>query len=121
MKAIYVSNKADSGKSYAELIVTGKKTWEIRKNNTRFRGRLGVIDANCNLLGTVELYKVLGPFTAEEIGSRREHCSTFYRLKKYSKGKRCLYAWILRNPKKYTKPKKVKVQFKNQFDWIETN
>jgi len=121
MKTLHISNKADSGKSYAELIVSGRKTWEIRKHNTRFRGRFGVIDATPRLLGTVELYKVLGPFAAKEISAKKEHCSNFSRLKKYSKGKRCLYAWILRNPKKYARPKKVKVQFKNQFDWIETN
>ena len=113
MKTLFVSNNSDSGQNYAQLIVSGKKTVEVRKHNTDVKGRIRIIDSSGMLLGTAELYKVEGPFTAKQLAEMKGHCSTLKRMQKYSKAKKCLYAWLLKNPKK-TKPKKVKIKFRNQ-------
>ena len=118
MKSLYISNASNSGKSYAHLIVSGKKTIEVRKHNTGIRGRIGIVDGKGNLLGTTELYKVESPFTAKELSKMKGHCSTEKRMQKYSKGKKCLYAWHLKNAKKAKKPKKIRLKFRNQWDWI---
>jgi hypothetical protein len=119
MKALYISNKNDSGKSYASLIISGKKTIEVRKHNTSVRGKIGIVDGNASLLGTVTLHQVKGPFTAKELSKMKGHCSTPKRVLRYSKCKRCLYVWHLKNAKKL-KPIKITLKFKNQWDWIDT-
>lgn len=120
MKALFVSNVSDSGKSYAELIVLGKKTIEVRKHKTNVRGRVGFVDAKANLVGTAKLYKIEGPFTAKQLAQKQGHCSTLKRMQNYSKGKKCLYAWHLKNARKPKNPRKIVLKFENQYDWIET-
>jgi predicted transcriptional regulator len=91
---------------YASWIVEGKKVWEIRKSNTKIRGEIIVI-SNKQALGKVEIVDVLGPFTPEELAKHEDkHLANYEFLKKYSKGKK-LYAWVLKNPTKFKKPKKV--------------
>ncbi len=94
---------------FASLIVDGKKTWEIRKIPPYVSGVVGVIDGDRDvLLGTVEITGFLGPFTLKELMKHQEkhHGGGF--LKQYGRGNIPLYAWILRNPVKFSKPLRVK-------------
>jgi len=94
---------------YATLIVNGKKTWEIRKNPTKIRGRILIISQG-KAIGSVELVDVIGPFTVEELSEhfdKHQVDSNF--LEEYSKGK-LLYAWVLKNPHIFEKPISVKLK-----------
>ena len=90
---------------YASYIVSGIKTWEIRRYRPRHRGRIGIVSKE-GLLGTVELVTVHGPFTVEEL-LHKEHWErhradeTF--LRKYARGEP-LYVWELRAPHRFPKP-----------------
>ncbi len=103
---------------YATYIVQGKKRWEIRKHPTRVRGRVAVIRGN-EVLGTVEIRDVHGPFTVEELlGDEHyaKHLADPRFLKKYAKGQ-SLYAWELENPREYEAPKPFKAK-QGQRTWI---
>ncbi|ADC64386.1 protein of unknown function DUF437 [Ferroglobus placidus DSM 10642] len=93
---------------YASMIVRGEKVWEIRKQNTKIRGKILII-SNGYVIGEVEIVDVLGPFTPEELAKFEElHRVSEEDLKEYSQGKK-LYAWVLKNPREYGEKKKVEV------------
>ena len=93
---------------YATWIVEGKKIWEIRKQNTKIRGEILIINKR-RALGRVKLVDVLGPFTAEELVKHKDkHLADYEFLKLYSKGKP-LYAWVLSDAEKFDNPKKVEI------------
>lgn len=88
---------------YASLIVDGKKVWEIRKRSTRHRGPLGIVTGG-RLIGQVDLIGVKGPFSVEELLKHPEkHLAEEAFLRAYA-GEAPLYAWVLANPQRYTKP-----------------
>ena len=104
---------------YASLIVDGLKTWEIRKNRTRVRGRILIINKGY-VKGSVELYDVKGPFTAEElIVYKNYHHAPQDFLISYSNGKK-LYAWLFRNPIKLNQPIKINIPQGAQV-WVRIN
>ncbi|MEM7813427.1 MAG: ASCH domain-containing protein [Candidatus Aenigmatarchaeota archaeon] len=116
MRALQVANISDEGKPYAELIVSGKKTWEIRNRNTRIRGRIGIVFGD-KLVGTVEIVRTIGPASPEYLATFPHHMSTLERMRRYAKG-RPLYAWVLKNAKKFKKPIGIKLRYVNKYDWV---
>lgn len=93
---------------FASLIVEGKKVWEIRKSRTKTRGEILIL-SNGKAIGKAELVEVLGPFTPEELAEHEDkHRVSIEFLREYSNGKP-LYAWVLRNGKKFKKPKDVEM------------
>ncbi|MEZ0321801.1 MULTISPECIES: ASCH domain-containing protein [unclassified Thermus] len=88
---------------YASFIVDGRKTWEIRKRQTRHRGPLGIITGGY-LIGQADLLDVQGPFTVEELLAHPEkHLAEEAFLRAYA-GEQPLYAWVLHNAFRYEKP-----------------
>jgi hypothetical protein len=79
------------------------------KKITETRGKIGILDKDARLLGTVVLIDVKGPFKPEELARYTYHKSTLERLKRFSNGKP-LYAWVLGNAKKFDRPIKVNVK-----------
>jgi hypothetical protein len=88
-----------------ELILSGKKRWEIRSAKTQIRERIALIRSGSGLVvGTCDLIGVKGPLTLtqirwnvrkiginpNEVGSRPPYRHT--------------YAWLLANPKRFRKP-----------------
>ena len=52
---------------YVEMILNGKKTWEIRGSRTSVRGRIGLIRSGSGtVIGVCDVVDCLGPLTAEE-------------------------------------------------------
>lgn len=89
---------------FAERIVSGRKTWEIRTRSTDRRGRIGILSQR-GLIGTVELGDVLGPFTvADLVWHVDKHRAPLSLLAAYAAG-RDLYAWVLRAPLKLDTPR----------------
>ncbi len=55
-------------KRWLDLILSGRKTWEMRTRHTTVRGRIGLIEAGSGLVvGTANLTDSLGPFSGEEL------------------------------------------------------
>lgn len=101
---------------YATYIVQGKKRWEIRRHPTRVRGRVGVIGGG-QLLGSVEITGVKGPFTLAELAEHQDkHLADPRFLEAYARGEK-LYAWELARPRAYVKPLPVKGK-KGQQTWV---
>ncbi len=52
---------------WVEMILDGKKSWEIRGRNTQVRGRIALIRGGSGLIvGTCDLTNVVGPLTRDE-------------------------------------------------------
>ena len=101
---------------YASLIVDGKKTWEIRKSPTRVRGPIGIISRG-RLIGEVELVDVLGPFSVTELKAHEDKHKAGGFLEAYAQG-RPLWAWVLKNPRRYEKPLPVPPR-KGRMLWVD--
>ena len=62
---------------WAELIVSGKKTWEMRSTGTGVRGRIAIIAAGTGtIVGEVTLDGVLPRVTLADYYKHLEHCIT---------------------------------------------
>ncbi|MEK2647406.1 ASCH domain-containing protein [Bdellovibrio sp. BCCA] len=85
---------------WADLILSGKKTWEIRSSNTNIRGTVGVV-CEGKWIGTVVIddSRILTPQDFEE--NRDKHCVPASREMKYKQP----HAWILSNPVNFREPK----------------
>lgn len=93
---------------WVEMILVGKKTWEIRGSNMHVRDRIALIRGGSGLIvGTCDLVHVVGPLTlrqlrenAQKAGLERSEISA----KPYSK----TYAWVLSNVRKLNRPRPYK-------------
>ncbi|MFN3928065.1 MAG: ASCH domain-containing protein [Thermoflexus sp.] len=88
---------------YATYIVSGEKTWEIRRYPTHIRGRIGIVSPR-GWIGTVVLTEVRGPVSLEVLRrqiARHRADSAF--LEAYARG-RPLYIWVFTDPQQFPKP-----------------
>lgn len=93
---------------WAELILQGKKTIEVRGNKTNIRGTIGIIESGSKkVFGTAELFHCT-EFTKEKFEIwRNEHkldITYIELLKIYPKP----WAWCFTDIKKYDEPKTYK-------------
>ncbi len=80
---------------FAGRIISGTKTWELRKQSTNRRGRIGILSER-GLLGTVELCGVAGPFRVAALAMHVDkHRAPLSLVEGYAGG-RDLWAWVLR-------------------------
>lgn len=90
---------------FGSLILEGKKTWELRGSNTKKRGCISIAySKTLHKYGEVDLIDSI-PLTKELYEKNyRKHCSdgTWESLKKRYKNP---HAWVMKNPKLYSKPK----------------
>ncbi len=88
---------------YATYIVSGEKTWEIRRYPTHIRGRIGIVSSR-GWIGTVVLTEVRGPVPVEAL--RRQfarHRADPEFLEAYARG-RPLYIWVFTDPQRFPEP-----------------
>ena len=85
---------------WIDMILEGRKTWEIRGSNTHIRGRIGLIRSGSGLvIGTRDLIDVEGPLSITEL---RRHVRNHLIPLDWLRGGlpyRKTYAWVLRNAK----------------------
>ena len=91
---------------WIDRILSGKKTWELRGQRTKVRGRIVLIRAGSgHVVGTAELVDVIGPLSLSELKrTERKHRVEprhFSRAWRYRK----TYAWRLANPRRYKRAK----------------
>lgn len=86
---------------WIDLILDGKKDWEIRGNNTSIRGKIYLIQSGSGLItGEVELVDSLYLTLDEYKTSQNHHCIENTFQFPYKK----TYAWVLKNPVRYKEP-----------------
>jgi len=88
---------------WLDLILNGRKTWEIRGSNTHIRGRIALACSGYGQLwGEADLVDVVPVTTAEAIEANRDkHQIPASVLWNYPKP----HAWVLANAVRYTVPK----------------
>ncbi len=86
---------------WIDLILCGKKTWEMRSKPTKVRGRIALIESGTGLItGEAYLTDSLDPVTQIESGM-------FYSEHRISEAhllERWRFPWVLENVKRYENP-----------------
>ena len=89
---------------WIDLILDGKKTWEIRGSRTHIKGQIGLIASRSGtVVGVCDLVKCVGPLTATEFrksakkaGHRRSEAKLGYY--------RQTFAWVVKNARRLARP-----------------
>lgn len=86
---------------WIDLILEGRKVWEIRGSNTKIRGRIALIQSGTKtVVGYADLVDCI-PVSQEEYPLRKDkHCIDDCSVFPY----KYVYAWVLRNPVRIKKP-----------------
>src|SRR3984885_8181787 len=89
---------------WIDMILAGKKTWEIRGARTSIRGRIGLIASRSGtVIGVCDLVDCIGPLTAEEF--RKNAKKAGMRPSEATLGYyRQTYPWVLEKPRFLTHP-----------------
>lgn len=87
---------------YIDLILEGKKKWEIRGSNTSIRGRIALIKS-----GSKKIYGEVDLINSFEINldEYNEYCVSLYGNKEKDLPYKKTYAWVVDNPVIYDKPR----------------
>ena len=90
---------------WVDLILEGRKSWEIRGTSTSIRGEIALIASGTGtVVGTCELLEAVGPLTLAEYKRNAARIgvasSELGRRKPYDK----TYAWVLTNASQLAKP-----------------
>jgi hypothetical protein len=87
-----------------DMILDGKKTWEIRGSRTAVRGMIGLIPSGSGTIcGVCEVVDCAGPLSAEMF--RKNAAKAGMRPSEARLGHYPItYAWVLANPKRLRKP-----------------
>lgn len=93
-------------KTWLDLILAGKKTWEIRSSKTNVRGKIALIESGSGMIvGQAELVDVIGPLSIEDLltNTKKHHITrdAIDRGIRYTKP----HAWVLKNAKRFQRPK----------------
>ncbi|PLS18982.1 hypothetical protein CVD28_00850 [Bacillus sp. M6-12] len=90
-------------KPWINLILEGKKTWEIRGSNAKIRGEIALIQSGTGkVFGTVELIESKELSLEQYQSSEAFHCipEEMTKVAPYKK----IHAWVLQNPKRFHEP-----------------
>lgn len=87
---------------WADLILNGNKTMELRSSKTNIRGKIGIIkNGSKQVYGTVELIDCVKLDSDLYYKNKKRHCveETYDKIPYKN-----LYGWILKYPIKFNKP-----------------
>ena len=89
---------------WVDMILDGKKIWEIRGSRTAARGMIGLIPSGSGTIcGVCEVVDCVGPLSAEMF--RKNAAKAGMRPNEAQLGHYpTTYAWVLANPKRLGKP-----------------
>ena len=91
-------------KEWLDLILTGRKTWEIRGNATKKRGQIALIESGSGtVVGTCKLVDVCGPLDVRELRANASKAG-FEPLDIQEPPYRSTYAWVLRSARRLPQP-----------------
>lgn len=98
---------------YVSLILTHRKTWELRATATKLRGRIGLIRSGSGLIvGECEIVDVLGPLTLRKLhdtpfisAAERDEIAREDKPPYVARdGRSKTFAWVVDNPIVYDEP-----------------
>lgn len=99
MKALIIK------KPWIDLILDGKKNWEIRGSNTKIRGEIEIIQSGSGLVvGKCEIRDCIKLSLNEYKDNLDKHCIKKITELPYNK----TYAWVITNCKRYEIPRPYK-------------
>jgi hypothetical protein len=90
---------------WLKLILSGKKTWEIRRTNTSFRGRIALGNTKskkregyATIIDSIEM-------PVQELKKHGDKHQANCFLDGYANGRKTLFAWVLKDIKTEPNPK----------------
>jgi hypothetical protein len=91
---------------WIELILDGRKTWELRGQRTQTRGRIALIrKGSGTVVGHCDVVGVVGPLNrADLLSSTRRHRVESRDLPTVLARYRKVYAWVLSAPNRLKRP-----------------
>ena len=89
---------------WIDLILDGKKCWEIRGSATTVRGTIGLVPSGSGtIVGVCDLVNCIGPLTAEQF--RKNASKAGIRPSEAKLGwYRQTYAWVMAKPRRLSRP-----------------
>jgi hypothetical protein len=91
--------------NWINLILSGKKTWEIRRRNTLIRERIALGDTKTKrYIGYARIVNSI-EMTIEELKKYNDKHQANDFLGKYAEGRKTLFAWVLENVEIEEEPK----------------
>ena len=91
-------------RQFLDLILSGKKQWEIRGSRAHYRGQIALIESGSGtVVGHCVLHDVVGPLTLNDLraNAHRIGCkASDITVKYYQK----TYAWVLHDAKRLPRP-----------------
>jgi ASCH domain len=91
---------------WLEMILSGKKSWEMRSTPTKIRGRIGLIEKGTGLIvGEVDLIDSLPALNLHDYFDYTPNHRIIYGDNASQKWR---YPWVLRGAERYVAPKKYK-------------
>lgn len=94
---------------WIELILNGKKTWEIRGHSTKIRGKVALIRGGSGLVvGTCEVIGTIGPLKLGEL--RKNAGKAGFKKDEVIRNLpyKTTYAWVVRRVRKFNRPRRYK-------------
>ena len=91
-------------REFMELILAGKKEWELRGSRSQIRGPIALIESGSGtVVGTCTLDDVIGPLTLKEMqgNAKRIGCKASDLTSKYYQN---TFAWVLGNVESLSRP-----------------
>lgn len=87
---------------WADLILSGQKTWEIRGSRTHKRGTIGIIKSGSGkVFGTVELIDCIPCTVGRFMAYKEKHCIKEQKMAfHYNQA----WAWVVKNPVIFSEP-----------------
>ena len=92
-------------KQWLDLILGGRKTWEIRGSATRVRGPIALIESRSGtVVGVCYLTVCVGPLTLKELHRAvRHHCADLEKFQSKLPYRRT-HAWVLAGARRLPRP-----------------
>lgn len=88
--------------NWAELILNGQKDWELRSNDTKIRGTIGIIESKTGkVFGTVDLIDTI-LLNKEIFDNNINHHKFTLPFEKLTYKK--TWVWVLKNPVRFKEP-----------------
>ena len=104
---------------WLELILNGRKTWEIRSSATKKRERVALAQSTTSLLlGDVEIVNCLQLNAQSFAASMHKHCVPLQRHNEIIGGYATTNAWELAKPRRYLTPIKY-TRLPGQVSWVD--
>jgi hypothetical protein len=90
---------------FIDLILQGRKTWELRSTQAKFRGPIALIEKGSGkVVGVASLIDSKGPLTDAEMGANHHNHAVSPERLQLPDLQKYRYAWVLSDAKRLARP-----------------